>query len=184
MKRYPKIYRIEIPTHKRRGKNYLTTDEVDNLLTGHVVIEEKLDGKLIELEFEGFVLFKEDIKRQRTVVYEQLPAWEVGLDVWDPDQERFLDRYEKSVIFGALDIPIAPVLFVGAIRGLGQLYDFLGTESAFGASRIEGIVIKNYIKGLFGKVVDPLFDQEVDESEHPLRRPYKMNRLGVISYVE
>lgn len=183
MKRYPKIYRIEIPGHKRRGKDYLITDEIDNLLTGSTIIEEKLDGKLIELEAEGYVIFKEDLKRKHTVAYMDLPAWEVGLDVWDPDQKRFLNRDEKYDIFQALGIPIAPILFVGAVRGLGQIFDLLGRESAFGAQRIEGVVIKNYAKGLFGKVVDPLFDQEVDESEHHLRRPYEMNRLGAISYV-
>lgn len=183
MKRYPKIYRIEIPGYYQRGKDYLTTDESDNLLTGHVVIEEKLDGKLIELEGEGYVVFKEDLKRKHTVAYTDLPAWEVGLDIWDPDQERFLSSNEKYVIFRVLGIPIAPRLFAGSIRGLGQIFDFLGKESVFGASRIEGIVIKNYDKGLFGKVVDPLFDQEVDEAGHHLRRLYEMNRLGVTSYV-
>jgi len=183
MKRYPKIYRIGVPRHRRRGKNYLLTDEVDNLLTGFTVIEEKLDGKLVELEDEGYIIFKEDLKRKHTVAYMGLPAWEVGLDVWDPDQECFLNRVEKEIVFGALGVPLAPMLFSGSIRGLGQVFDFLGMESAFGAPRIEGIVIKNYDKGLFGKVVDPLFDQEVDESEHHLRCPYELNRLGVTSYV-
>ena len=179
MKRYPKIYRIGIPTHRRRGKNYLLTDEVDNLLTGSVVIEEKLDGKLVELEAEGYVIFKEDLKRRHTVAYMDLPTWEVGLDVWDPAQERFLNLDDKQVVFQALGISVAPILYTGTIRSLGQVFDFLGIESAFGASRIEGIVIKNYAKGVFGKVVDPLFDQEVDESKHHLRRPYETNRLGV-----
>jgi len=179
MKRYPKIYRIRVPGHKRRGKDYLVTDEVDNLLTGSVVIEEKLDGKLVELEDEGYVIFKEDLKRRHTVAYMDLPAWEAGLDVWDPKLECFLDPDDKEVIFQALGIPVAPILYTGTIRSLGQVFDFLGRKSAFGASRIEGVVIKNYGKDLFGKVVDPLFDQEVDESEHHLRRPYKTNRLGV-----
>ena len=180
MKRYPKIYRIRVPGHKKLGKDYLVTDEVDNLLTGLVVIEEKVDGKLVELEAEGYVIFKEDLKRKHTVAYMDLPAWEVGLDVWDPNLDCFLDLDDKHVIFQALSIPVAPILYTGTIRSLGQVFDFLGKESAFGASRIEGVVIKNYAKGLFGKVVDPLFDQEVDESEHHLRRPYEMNRLGAV----
>lgn len=183
MKRYPKIYRIGVPGHRRRGKNYLLTDEVDALLTGLVVVEEKLDGKLIELDDEGYVIFKEDLKRKHTVAYTDLPTWEVGLDVWDPDEECFLNYAEKEIVFKVLGIPVAPMLFSGLVGGLGHVFDFLGMQSAFGAPRIEGVVIKNYDKGLFGKVVDPLFDQEVDESEHHLRRPYEMNRLGVTSYV-
>jgi len=179
MKRYPKIYRIAVPGHRARGKRYLVTDEVDDLLTGSVVIEEKLDGKLVELEDEGYVIFKEDLKRRHTVAYTQLPAWEVGLDIWDPEEECFLGPNEKRFAFQALDIPFAPMLFEGKIRGLGQLLDLLGTASAFGAPQIEGVVIKNYEKGLFGKIVDPQFDREVDESGHHLRRPYVMNRLDL-----
>lgn len=178
MKRYPKIYRIEVPGHRRRGKDYLITDEVDNLLTGFVVVEEKLDGKLIELEDEGYCIFKEGLKQRHTIDYTDLPAWEVGLDIWDPDQERFLNRDEKYVVFQVLGIPLAPRLFAGAVRGLGQLFNFLGSPSAFSASKIEGVVIKNYDKGLFGKIVDPYFDQEIDEAGHHLRRPCVRNRLG------
>jgi len=183
MKRYPKIHRIKASGYRRRGKDYLTLDEIDNLLTGFVVIEEKLDGKLVELEAEGYVIFKEDLKRKHTIAYMDLPAWEVGLDIWDPDLKCFLDLGEKCFIFQALGIPVAPILFAGTLGGPAHIFDFLGKKSAFGASKIEGIVIKNCEKGLFGKVVDPLFDQEVDESEHHLRRPYERNRLGVISYV-
>lgn len=179
MKRYPKIYRVFYPGSKRRGKRYLSADEVGNLLTGSIVVEEKLDGKLIELEAEGYVIFKEDLKRRHTVMYRALPAWAVGLDVWDPSQECFLNSTEKHIIFQVLGIPVAPILFEGVVIRLGQIVDFLGTESAFGAVRIEGVVIKNYAKGLFGKVVDPLFDREVDESVHHLRRPYESNILGV-----
>jgi len=178
MKRYPKIYRIEIPGYPRRSKRYLTSEEIDELLTGPVVVEEKLDGKLIELEDEGYAIFKENLKRKHTVAYTQLPKWEVGLDIWDYQQECFLGLSEKQVVFGALDIPTPPILFEGVVKGLGQLFDLLGIESAFGALRIEGIVIKNYGRELFGKIVDPLFDREIDETGHYLDRPYIRNRLG------
>jgi len=180
MKRYPSIYRIEVPGSFRRGKRYLTSGEIDELLTKDVVIEEKLDGKLVELEDEGYGIFKEDLKRKHTVAYTRLPAWGIGLDIWDPEEECFLDPNEKLIVFKTLGIPVAPILFEGVVRGLGQLFDFLGTESAFGAPRVEGIVVKNYGKGLFGKVVDPLFDQEIDETGHHLRRPYVRNRLEVL----
>lgn len=175
MFRYPDIYRIPVRGFTRRGKKYLTVNEVQDLLNGTVEIEEKLDGKRVRVPYEDYILFREDCKQRRTVVYNALPAWEIGFDVWDG--MKFLSREEKVQIFGVLDIPVAPLLFCGVIKDIDRLVAFLGTTSAFGAGPIEGIVIKNAEKQLLGKIVDPKFDREVDESEHPIRRPYEMNRL-------
>lgn len=180
MKRYPKICRIEIESFVKRGKQYLTAREIAMLLGDSVVVEEKLDGKLVELEQEGYVIYKENLKRRHSVAYTELPAWEIGLDVWDVVLGRFLYLEGKAEVFGVLDLPTAPVLFVGHVN-LESLVQFLGAPSAFGAPRIEGIVVKNYQKGLFGKIVDPLFDRQVDESVHHLRRPYVANRLRSIT---
>lgn len=177
MLRYPDIYRIPVKEYVRRGKKYLTMNEVQELLTGPVEVEEKLDGKRIRVPTEGYILFKEDCKQARTVRYSALPAWEICFDVWDG--EKFLSHEEKLEVLKLLNIPASPLLYWGNMGSLRPLTDMIGRPSAFGAERIEGIIIKNPEKQLFGKIVDPLFDQEVDESEHPIRRPYEMNRLDV-----
>lgn len=177
MLRYPDIYRIPVKSYQRRGKKYLTVNEVRELLTGPVEVEEKLDGKRVRVATEGYILFKEDCKRVHTVRYNALPAWEMCFDVWDGNQ--FLSREEKLEVLKLLDIPASPLLYWGELRSIEPLTDFIGSPSAFGAERLEGVIIKNPAKQLFGKIVDPLFDQEVDESEHHLRRPYERNRLDV-----
>ncbi len=58
MLRYPDIYRIPVKGYQRRGKKYLTINEVWELLTGPVEVEEKLDGKRIRVPTEGYLLFK------------------------------------------------------------------------------------------------------------------------------
>lgn len=177
-RKYPKIYRIDVGLNIR-GKYYLSDQEIMNLLDGEVVIEEKVDGKLIEVEFEGYTIYKEDMRRQHTVVYDGLPAFEIGLDVWDG--ERFLGVREKTEIFQILNIVPAPILFQAEIA-FSDLITFLGRKSEFGSGKIEGIVIKNYLKQLFGKVVDPAFDDTVDNTVHHLRRLYTRNKLKELSH--
>jgi hypothetical protein len=148
-----------------------------------VVVEEKLDGKRIRFPCDGYILFKEDCKKCHTINYMRLPAWEIGFDIWNG--ERFLNREEKEEIFGILSIPVAPVLLQGEFASLEPILALLGTPSEFGAEKIEGVVIKNYEKQLFGKIVDPLFDAEIDEKGHHLGHPYVSNRLDLMKmYVE
>lgn len=183
MKRYPKIYRIQIDGFVRRGKYYLTPDEVTRLLDGPICVEEKIDGKLVESpqhEQEGYILFYENTKRRHTVEYTQLPAWLIGIDVWDGDQ--FLDRREREEVFGALDVPVAPLIFEGCVNSIHSLITFMGRPSAYGAERIEGIVIKNHEQQMMGKIVDPIFDRMVDTTGHHLKRVFVRNRLD-LSYV-
>lgn len=177
--RYIDIHRIPVKGYKRRGKKYLSMSQVQDLLTGVIEVEEKLDGKRIQVSLEGYTLFKEDCKRVHTIRYIALPAWEICFDVWDDDGGQFLSRTEKKDALNILSIPMVPTLFGGEVNTLQPLIDLIGSPSAFGAERIEGIVIKNPKKQLFGKIVDPLFDQEVDDSEHHIRRPYEMNRLVI-----
>lgn len=177
MLRYPDIYRIPVKGYERRGKKYLTINEVKELLDGVVEVEEKIDGKRIRSLEEDYIIFKEDCKRRHTIAYTSLPAWEIGFDIWIG--EKFLSREEKKEVFDILGIPMAPALLWDKLVSLDPILDLIGQPSAFGAERIEGVVIKNPEKQLFGKLVDPLFDQEVDESEHHLRRPYVMNRLDL-----
>lgn len=183
MKRYSKIYRIQTDFVKR-GKYYLTPNEVARLLDGPICVEEKIDGKLVESpqqEQEGYTLFYEDAKRRHTVEYTQLPAWLIGIDVWDRDWG-FLNRADKETVFGALGVPVAPLLFAGEVNDLRPLITLIGRPSAYGAERIEGIVIKNYQQQMMGKIVDPVFDRIIDRTGHHLRRAFVRNRLD-LSYV-
>ena len=175
--RYVDIYRIPVKDYTRRGKTYLSMLQVKELLTGVIEVEEKIDGKRLRVPVEDYILYKEHCRQVHTIRYSKLPAWAICFDIWT--NGRFLDRDAKMEILGILGVPAAPILFHGETHSLTVLTDLIGSPSAYGAERIEGIVIKNPEKQLFGKIVDPLFDQEVDSSKHHLRRSFEMNRLDV-----
>jgi len=173
--KYPEINRIPIPGFRIRGKHYLLPEEVEELLKGEVVVEEKLDGNTMAEEQEGYMIFGEYLKWVHSIHYTALPDWFVGFDVWDG--EKFLPRREKEVVFDILGIPCVPLLFRGRIRSVDQLISFLGRPSAFGAPRIEGIVVKNYSTGKMGKIVDPRFEDQIDSSPHWRRKKRTLNIL-------
>ena len=87
-------------------------------------------------------------------------------------------RAEKIDVIEREGMFIVPLLFLGHLDSIDRSLSFLGRRSQFGANRIEGVVIKNYEKQLMGKIVDPAFDTEVDNSTHPMRRERKQNRLS------
>lgn len=51
--KYPKIRRIPIAGIKLKGKRYLTDKEVDELVSGEVIVEEKLDGMTAGISFSN-----------------------------------------------------------------------------------------------------------------------------------
>ncbi len=59
-KKYEKIYRIPIPQYDVKGKFFLNKEEVKKLLSGKVVVEEKMDGANVGIirHKQGFHLQK------------------------------------------------------------------------------------------------------------------------------
>jgi len=178
---YPKIYRIPIPFFKEtRGKHYLTEDEVKQLFNGIVSIEEKVDGKLGAEQLDNDIFFYEYMKYKHTIPYLKLSSWKLYFDIWD--SKRFLGLNEKRSAFIQLGMSYVRIIYHGIVeykkllKTLPKILE-LKTEYGHGDSKIEGIVIKNYNKQLFGKVVNPKFEKEIDETGHWIKRKKIMNRL-------
>lgn len=179
MVKYPKIGRIQIdPAAKLRGKHYLSDEEIVSLLSDDVVIEEKIDGKLTQYEVEHYTVFGEWMKRKHTVEYHALPGWLIGFDVFDHETGRFLDYVERDRILKLGNVPVIKWLFIGEAN-LKFVKAAVTGKSAYGAERREGIIIKNYKKQIFGKIVDPAFEDSIDADGHHLNRPYVRNRLAI-----
>ena len=66
---YHKIKRIPISTFNARGKDYLTPEETERLLSGIVVIEEKLDGKTEGKRYKTLTYWYEDLRIRHTIPY-------------------------------------------------------------------------------------------------------------------
>jgi hypothetical protein len=181
---YMYIPRIPIPGFPVRGKKkYLNLEELEKLLDGKIFVEEKLDGKLTEINIDsltsrGLRVFGEDLHWKHNICYNRLPVssipFVVIIDIYDPKRERYLSY--KQVFFDLTKTPTAPILLAGELD-LNEILEILESKSAFGDQQIEGVVIKNYDKQLFGKIVNPKFDNEVDDSEHWLRKKRVSNRI-------
>lgn len=179
---YMYIPRILIPGFPLRGKKkYLNPEELENLFDGKVFVEEKLDGKLTKIDIMAgscFDCYGEDLHWKHNIFYNKVPIsripFVIGIDVYDHDIGEFVG-YEGGT-FWSEGIPIAPVLLKGRLT-LNQVIEVLESKSAFGDEQIEGVVIKNYDKQIFGKIVNPKFDNEVDDSDHWLRKKRVSNRI-------
>ncbi len=183
---YPKIYRLPIPNFPTtRGRHYLTEQEAESLCTGRVVIEEKIDGKLgveYHKEYPESYLFYEFMKYRHTIPYTKLPAWKIYFDQWLFYEEEFADIGVKKATFDILGVPMVRRIYYGQMEGFQELLKYLDRilkyQSVYGEHQIEGIVIKNYPRQLFGKVVNPEFEEDMDSAGHWMKRPKERNRLG------
>jgi len=181
---YHKIKRIPVSFFTARGKDYLTEEETNELLSGTFVIEEKLDGKTNGFDMGRYIYWYEDLKVRHTIFYNRLPHWKIIFDVWDKEKKTLLNHEEKSILLRSIGYEefLVPLLDVVRIRlpSTGDIIAkrWLEQKSKLGDSLIEGIVVKNYGKCLMGKIVNPAFEEDVDSGVHPIkRRRQKYNML-------
>lgn len=165
---YPKIFRIPVPSFPQaRGKHYLSEDEVAELLSGIVVMEEKIDGKIDGVTVEGKTVYFENMKYTHTILYTKLPSFQMAFDVWDGTQ--YLDLQAKTAFLEKHGYFVIRKIFFGTTNYqdlLQFLPKILALKSAYGDEQIEGVIIKNYIKQKFGKIVNPRFEETIDQSGH------------------
>lgn len=167
---YQYVPRISIPGIEKHGrKRYLTDIEVSELLDGDVVVEEKLDGRLIQLDIDNppYICYGEYMKYVHSIYYDSLPLspipYTIGIDILDEESGRYLPTRDRDEIWEIYGIPSPPILIHDSVT-VDDILMLLGTISRFSTSRIEGVVIKNYGRKLFGKVVDPIFDNSIGEN--------------------
>ncbi len=182
---YPDIGRI--PMHlideshfTVRGKNYLEPKDVDRLLgEGAKHIQEKVDGKPFSKINGNAQLFFEDMEYQHTVPYERLPRKHLLLDVWDMVNDRWatvdegVENYARSMGFHMVDT----IEVVTEPLTMADLTGYLNSPSVYATAKIEGIVIKNYDQNLFGKIVNPEFEEAMDASVHWSKKPLVKNGI-------
>lgn len=174
---------------KTNRRPILSKKEAAELVSGPVLIEEKLDGTTEAFEVfigrDRVVLFHEDLTWQHTVAYTKIPPasqhrrrnFQVIFDIWLIGENRWADRIEKEVLADEFGWPVVPLVFAGETT-LDQLPNLANRPSAFGETRAEGIVIKNYARGRFAKIVTSEFIERVEDAEHWRRAPRVPNQLA------
>ena len=136
---------------------------------------------------ENLVLYGEWLKVLHTVPYDALPDWAVIFDVYDLERGQFLRYDEKVEVVNSLGLVPPPLLYRGIIhltskreveRFISHLVSIAERKSFFStvARSMEGVVVKNYEKQFFAKLINPWFDREI--SEHELfEKGIKYNKL-------
>ena len=168
------------------GKPYMTDDVMEKLFDGSpLVCEEKVDGHPTIIIYGGYTFFCEGLRVQHSVDYDNVPYSQEGwpdmvvvYDILDGEMEppyskgqgtgKWLSRSEKESLCQFVGAPLVPVVWEGHVdpEGLPKLADRISSFS--GGSKAEGIVLKNYRTGVFGKFINLEFQSRLsDESLHP-----------------
>jgi len=169
---YPKIKRLPLYSVPYR-KPVLSSTEIRLLFSDVVVVEEKIDGKQMQKEVDGYIIFFEYMRIRHEIRYTNLPCYEVAFDVYDSSTKRFLEIPEKYEIMKAYGFCYVPVLFIGEVSPESwkqTIVDLMRRPSYYGAPLMEGVIVKNYVRQLFGKAVNREFDEAVRGKEHYTRR--------------
>jgi len=145
-------------------KRYLNDDHVLELFDGTVAVQEKVDGKMAFDNQGDYLIIYEDMTGKHTVhnhvmQYKDLPVDKmITLDIVKAEAEsglKILPYVSNSELNYAVLMLHKPNIF-----HINQILMALSHSSShFGSHVIEGLVVKNYDKGLFGKWINAEFDE-------------------------
>lgn len=117
---------------------------------------------------EGWTYRGEYLQKQKhnCLNYSRVPNKHIILFDVNTGEEQYLSRKEKEEEAARLGLEIVPELYSGTVSSADQLFQFLERESILGGTKIEGVVIKNYLqygrdkKVLMGKYVSEEFKEK------------------------
>lgn len=131
---------------------------------------------LFEQLTDRFILFGEWCYAQHSIIYDRLPDWFLGFDIFDKTNSRFLSCSRRDKVFRDLSIAQVPKIKKGrfSLSGLKSLL----TQSQLSDKPAEGLYLRADIDGwleLRAKLVRPAFIQSVEQ--HWSRTMIKANQL-------
>lgn len=175
---HARIKRLPIGQVPKTRKPLMSEEEMRELLTGNVLIEEKLDGTLEAYPSHDRTrtVFWENLTIRHSIFYDKLPAFHIALDV----ASDHVHPPDERTSWGVTPPIIREYLSLAPERFMEQLPKFLIRRPAWATeTNIEGIVVKNYPKQLFGKVVNMEFYKGIEqEGSYLKRRPAQHNRMA------
>ena len=125
---------------------------------------------------DRFILFGEWCYAQHSVIYDQLPDWFLGYDIFDKNNVKFFSCSRREKLFRRLDIFQVPIIGHGHYS-LSELQSLL-SKSQLGKKPAEGLYLR-VDQGDWlvqrAKLVRPAFIQSVDQ--HWSRSGIKTNQL-------
>lgn len=132
--------------------------------------------ELFEQLTDRYILYGEWCYVQHSIVYDSLPDWFLGFDVFDKDAEKFFSYYRRNEMFNALGIFRVPFIQQGHFT-ISELKNLV-SQSQTSSHPAEGIYLR-YDEGDWleqrAKLVRPNFIQAIEK--HWSRSTIKPNRL-------
>lgn len=131
---------------------------------------------LFEQLTDKYILFGEWCYAQHSVVYDRLPDWFLGFDIFDKSSEKYFSCVRRDEIFLALGIQKIPMIKRGrfSLPDLASLF----SQSRVGNNPAEGLYLR-FDQGDWleqrAKLVRPAFIQSIEE--HWSRSGIRANRL-------
>lgn len=131
---------------------------------------------LFEQLTDRYIIFGEWCYAQHSVIYDRLPDWFLGFDVFDKSTAKFFSCSRRGDAFQALEIPQVPVIKRG--RFLLSKLNSLLSQSKLSDKPAEGLYLR-FDQGDWleqrAKLVRPAFIQSVEQ--HWSRSSIRANRL-------
>jgi len=132
--------------------------------------------ELFEQLTDHYILFGEWCYAQHSVVYDRLPDWFLGFDIYDKGTARFFSSNRRDETFRAIGISQVPKINRGHFTLL-ELSELL-SQSQISDKSVEGIYLR-FDQGDWlvqrAKLVRPAFIQSIEQ--HWSRSGIKANRL-------
>lgn len=123
--------------------------------------------------------------KHNALAYDRVPTQHLILFDINPAHEEYLPWEAKAAEAVRLGLEAVPRLFHGRLTDVGMLREMLERVSVLGGQKIEGVVVKNYVrfgldkKALIGKYVSEAF-KEVHAAEWKASNPNQGDILEVL----
>lgn len=214
-------YMLENIADPPKRKKCLEEDEVKELLSGRITLEEKVDGGVVGLAWNGekhlaigkhsmisyndnskkfyglnnwiyqnyekiqkiplgWIIYGEWLRARHNISYDMLEDFFYVFDIWDG--HRYLESQSRSEFLYKLGFAEVPIIYTGTDLDVEDILCIADGLSVSNKSRIsstetmEGVVIKNYEKQLYGKYVRREFMKSIEI--HWLKSPLVENKLA------
>lgn len=110
---------------------------------------------------DRIILFGEWMFHVHTLVYNRLPDWFIGFDLYNKKGNAFLPFHESMAMMQQAGLSTVPILFDGIVHGRKDVEGFI-KQSAFGDCMMEGVVLHSPDGMLHYKYVTLAFKQQMD----------------------
>jgi hypothetical protein len=120
--------------------------------------------------------------KHNALAYDRIPKDHIILFDINTGEESYLSYSQKEEEAARIGLEVVPLMHLGVIQDVQHFRSFLDTVSCLGGQKIEGVVIKNYLrfgrdkKALLGKFVSEAF-KETHAREWKAANP---NRADVV----